>query len=183
MEYSGTETGVAIDSAGVDWVRVSLRSGIGESSIVATRAVLLTETGDITELDGSRPVAFPGAPKSDLYVVVHHRDHLPVMSAFPVDFSSGGAAYDFTTSMTQAYSAGWDPMVEVGTGKFGLIAADVNKDGQITVLDFNLWLTSTKSALTGYLDEDIDLDQNVTTTDFNTFLMNTKAALRSQVPD
>ncbi|MFV1980976.1 MAG: sialidase family protein [Rhodothermia bacterium] len=183
LAYEGTESGVSVDSAGVDWVLVSLRTGTGSASTVATRAALITEDGAITEFDGSRPVSFPGAPKSSLYVVVAHRNHIPIMSATAVDFSSGDGSYDFTTAMNQAYSNAGLPMVDLGGGKFGMFGGDLNHDGQVTAIDFNAWLVATKAAMSGYLDEDFTLDSLVTVPDFNLFLVNTKSVAHSQVPE
>ena len=181
--YEGTETGVSIDTAGVDWVRISLRTGIDSASTVATRAALVREDGTITEVDGSQTVSFPGAPQTNLYIVVAHRNHLPIMSSSTVDFSSGIAVYDFTTAMTQAYEEDRNPMIELAPGKFGMIGGDINTDGQITAGDFNLWLVATKAGATGYLLEDLTLDNNVTASDFNLFLVNTKTGGKTQVPD
>jgi hypothetical protein len=183
LAYEGTESGVSVDSAGVDWVLVSLRAGTGSASTVATRAALIKEDGAITEFDGNRSVSFPGAPKSSLYVVVAHRNHVPIMSATAVDFSSGAGSYDFTTGVTQAYSNGGFPMVDLGGGRYGMFAGDYNHDGQVTAIDFNAWLVATKAVLSGYLNEDFTLDSLVTVPDFNLFLVNTKAVAHSQVPE
>ena len=55
-------------------------------------------------------------------------------------------------------------------------------DGQVTTLDFNSWLVSTKLAETGYLQWDFNGDGQVTVLDFNLWLVNTKAAVTSKVP-
>lgn len=183
MAYSGTESGIAVDSQGVDWILMSLRTGVGSESTVATRAALITDDGDITEFDGTRAVSFPGAPRSSLYVVVRHRNHIPIMSAIPVDFSSGEGSYDFTTAETKAYSVGGVPMADLGSGQFAMFGGDHNHDGQVTATDFNAWLAATKSSASGYRNEDFTLDSLVTVPDFNLFLVNTKAVVRSQVPD
>jgi N-acetylneuraminic acid mutarotase len=68
----------------VDWVVVELRSGTEESSKVASRAAFLKNNGSIVDIDGFSPVSFNGISSGNYYVVVHHRSHLPIMSANPV---------------------------------------------------------------------------------------------------
>lgn len=125
----------------------------------------------------------PTGGYDDLYVVVDHRNHAAVMTRDPLDVSSGSASWDFTTSMDQAYTAGGSPMKDLGGGKFGLFACDINVDGRITVLDFTAWLTSTTAGETGYVETDCNLDANVTVLDFADWLANTTAGAASRVPE
>jgi hypothetical protein len=132
-------------------------------------------------LDGSSPVKFSTISDGDYYIVVRHRNHLAVMSATAQPFSSGSVTnYDFTTPQGQAY--GTNPMVALSGGGFGLYAGDSNKDGQITVLDFNTWNVNTKAGQTGYVADDMNLDTQVTALDFNRWNTNTKLGAVTNVP-
>ena len=64
----------------------------------------------------------------DLYVLLHHRNHLPVMSALPA--TSSDCAADYCVDFTQQQSRGSNSR-ELADGVFGMIAGDVNRDGMI----------------------------------------------------
>ena len=67
----------------VDWVVVELRIGEAASTKVASRAAFLKADGSIVDLDGISDLAFKGLDPliTSYYIVVHHRNHLPIMSA------------------------------------------------------------------------------------------------------
>jgi len=163
----------------VDWVLVELRTGPA-SATVATRAAFLKNDGTIVDLDGLSPVLFTGLSAGNYYIVIRHRNHLAVMSANSVSLSGIGSLYNFTTAQTQAY--GTNPMAALAGGGFGLYAGDSNKDGQITVLDFNTWNFNTKAGQTGYVADDMNLDAQVTALDFNRWNTNTKLGAVTNVP-
>ncbi|MFC2085757.1 PPC domain-containing protein [Bacteroidota bacterium] len=184
MEYSGSEALTTFPVGTIDWVLVELRTGSHDSTLVvgSTKALLLMSTGSIVSLGGGTPV-FAGVVPGNYYVVVRHRNHLPVLSPGPIDLTGGSGSWSFVDSLGAAHSSGGAPMKELGDGNFAMFACDINVDRQITVSDFNLWLTSTKAVATGYLQEDCNLDSQVTVSDFNLWLTNTKAVASSQVPD
>jgi hypothetical protein len=184
MDYDGAESVTGLPGGVVEWVLVSLRTGIGPETEVANsvRPAFVTFDGSIVGLDGGA-LDFPGVAPGSYHVVVRHRNHLPVMSASARSFGSGPVVIDFTSSLAVAHTSGGDAMTEVETGLWAMIAGDAGADGQITTSDFNDWLVATKAAGVGYLQADFNLDGQVTTLDFNLFLMNTKAAFSSQVPD
>ena len=59
---------------------MSLRNDISSTSIVGQRAGLLKFDGTIVDLDGVSPLAFV-VDEGSYYVVIEHRNHLPIMSA------------------------------------------------------------------------------------------------------
>jgi len=119
--YTGTETATPTATS-VDWVLVELRSDA--STLVARSAALLNEDGSVTARinDVTYPAVVDGA---SYYVVVWHRNHMPVMSGsaqtVPVtsfDFTSSGNLY------------GSNPAVDVsGSGLFAMVAGDVTHNG------------------------------------------------------
>ena len=73
--------------------------------------------GSVVDLDGSSQVKFNGIVPGNYYIVIRHRNHLPIMSANPVNLSfTNSLLYDFSTAQTQAY--GTQPMKDFGGGVF-----------------------------------------------------------------
>jgi hypothetical protein len=124
----------------------------------------------------------PTGGVDSLFVVVDHRNHAAVMTPQMLDVSSGSVAWDLTTSMSQAYTAGGSPMKDLGGGVFGMFACDSSVDGQVTAPDFNLWNASTTAGETGYRPADCNLDGQVTAPDFNLWNANSTAGAASKVP-
>jgi hypothetical protein len=184
MEYDGTESVASLPDAAIDWVLVSLRTATGsDTEVVGSRKpAFVVGDGSVVGLDG-QDLAFDGVSAGAYYTVVMHRNHLPVMSAAAVDFTSGPASIDFTTAIGQAHTSGGPPMKQVETGIWAMIGSDADADGQVTSSDFNEWLIKSKSVASGYLSADFDMDAQVTASDFNMFLVNTKAVYSSQVPN
>ncbi|MGA7305327.1 MAG: hypothetical protein WBW88_10655, partial [Rhodothermales bacterium] len=181
VEHTGTEWLYDPPADLVDWVVVSARTGTDAATEVARRSALLRGDGSIVDIDGG-PLMMPTAGLDSLYVVVDHRNHMAVMTPGRIDVSSGSATWDFTTSMSQAFAGGGIPMKDLGGGRFGLFACDVNVDGSSTALDFVTWLASTTAGETGYIQSDCNLDGNVTALDFVLWVANTTAGAASQVP-
>lgn len=84
--YSGKEYSDDIPIEVIDWVLVSLRSNTDKDSEVACRAGFLLGDGSIVDLDGTSPLAF-AVDQGSYYVVVEHRNHLPIMSSIVIPLS------------------------------------------------------------------------------------------------
>ena len=131
--YLGTEAAATFPTNAVDWVIIELRSDL--TTIVSRRAGLLLSDGSVVDIDGSGPVKFKDVSDGNYYVVVRHRNHLPIMSANPVSLNSTNSLlYDFSTSQSQAF--GTNAIKDLGGGYFGMIGGDTNSDGFIDILDF-----------------------------------------------
>ena len=167
----------------IDWVLVSLRTGMSASTHVAgsEQAALLRRDGTIVGADENL-IEFSGIAPGRYFVVLRHRNHLAVMSSQRVDFTTGFGSWDFTAGTDKAYTAGPTPMVSFGDGKTGLFAADASGDGQVTATDYNIFLAQTKTGTEGYTEGDFNLDGQVTAADFNAFLKNSSQSAGSQVP-
>jgi hypothetical protein len=159
--YSGIEKVVSnfftSNASIVDWVLIELRTGTSASTIVAQRAGLLRNDGIIVGLDGVSPLRF-GLPAGNYYIVVHQRNHLSIMSGSTVTINSYPPAvtYDFTTAMTQAYTTGPDPMIDLGGGIFGMIGGDSSSDNFIDGDDFIG--PDNERFQSGYLESDTNMD-------------------------
>ena len=90
----------------VDWILVELRTGTAASTKVAERAGFVKKDGTVVGPDGTSPLRF-GVKDGNYYIVVSHRNHLPIMSANPVALSNASvASYDFTTGNDKYYGTG-----------------------------------------------------------------------------
>ena len=167
----------------VDWVYLRAYSGNSVDSLVqeAETVGFLKSDGTIVGLDGNSPVAF-NLPNGQYFVAVYHRNHIPVISATPVDFGTPTPSYDFTDSVNKAYTKGGAAMKDLGDGNFGMFACDPSADGQITALDFTIWITSTTAGQSGYQSADCNLDGLVTALDFGLWIQNTTAGAGSRIP-
>ncbi|MDP2401191.1 MAG: HYR domain-containing protein, partial [Actinomycetota bacterium] len=121
--YTGAEIlPTPLPSTVVDWVLVEIRSDIATG--VARRAGLLHR-------DGSVAVSFDGSAVSGqaYFIVVFHRNHLPVMSATAIEIPVSGATYNFTL-LSNVYGGGAILLGIPGKGAlYGMIAGDVSRNG------------------------------------------------------
>jgi hypothetical protein len=116
--YAGTETLPSPLSADVvDWVLVELRSDV--NTTLEKKAGLLYK-------DGSIRVSFSGSSTGGDYVVVWHRNHMPVMSAGKVNLPISGASYNLSSS---GNLYGTNPAIFLDGSTYGMIAGDVTHNG------------------------------------------------------
>lgn len=131
LDYDGTESIGTLPANTVDWVLVELRTGTAASTTVDTVAALLLSDGSVVASSGTGAVPFKGLTPGNYYLVLHHRNHLSVMTASTVSLTrSSASTYDFTSALTQAYDNPSitlnDQMVNLGSGVYGLWAGDAN---------------------------------------------------------
>jgi hypothetical protein len=72
------------DSAIVDWVIIELRDSIDPTVVIDSRPALLEADGEVKSVDGVTPILDVFTP-GEYFVAIHHRNHLPVMTASPHD--------------------------------------------------------------------------------------------------
>ncbi len=147
----------------VDWVFLELRDKTDSDVIVATRSALLRRDGRVVDVDGSSPVSFSKVAVDEYYLVVKHRNHLGVMSAFPIAFSTTAVMVDFTNDINKIFGA-FNGVTDLGDGFLGLYSGDFNHSGQIQNTDFN-FMIPTLGVPAGYLPGDHDLNGQVQNTD------------------
>ena len=164
--YSGTEAVGVMPANVVDWVLVELRDASSAANAnlgtrIARQAGLLLSNGNIVSTDGS-PMFFAVAVSNNLFVVVHHRSHLGILSANALSFSAGNYSYNFSTSATQAY--GLSPQKQLASGIWGMLGGDADCNGEIMPADIDvIWKASAGKA--GYLMGDFNLDGQVDNAD------------------
>jgi hypothetical protein len=118
----------------VDWVLVELRS-TPDGPAVASRSAFLRNDGYVVGEDGVTPYLPFDVSSGAYYVVVKHRNHLPVMSAIPVTLTADDVAtYDFTTGSDQSYG-GSSGTVLLSNNMWGMTAGDANGDGAVNAQD------------------------------------------------
>jgi hypothetical protein len=149
----------------VDWVLVELRSEPAGSTITS-RSCLLMNNGYVASIDHPL-VLFYGIDPGDYYVIIRHRNHISLMSSYPVPFNSNGSYhYCDLGSSTNLYGSGGYAILNDRT--CGLIAGDADQDGGVYPSDRNEhWRIQSGSS--GYLSGDFNLDGNVFPNDRNNF--------------
>jgi hypothetical protein len=161
--YDGTESVVAIPANAVDWVLVELRdASIAAAATSATRiarkAGFIMGNGNILSTDGS-PIFFTMGISNNLFVVVHHRNHLGILSANALFPSGGNYSYDFTTDFDKTFG-GILGCIELASGLWGMMGGDGDCDGEILMEDMNV-LWHPNAGKSGYLQGDFNLDGQI----------------------
>lgn len=181
--YYGEENVDSIPAGIVDWVLVELRDTLsvadaGQTTMVERKACFLNSSGQVVNLDGSPLVRFATKIKDSLFVVVRHRNHLPVISAVPLVNNLGTYSFDFSASAS-AYG-GINAQKDLGNGMFAIIAGDMNGDGIIDYFDkTTAW--ELEAGTFGYKNADLDLNGHVDNRD-KVELLEVNQGFISQVP-
>lgn len=167
--YSGTElVGTGFFSAHpniVDWILVELRTGISASTIIGRKAGFLTRTGNVVGMDGVSSL-FLTKPKGNYFIVIYHRNHIPIMSSISTSLDYFSQLYNFTTEISRAY--GVNSMVQLSVGVFGMFAADANGNGQVQNNDReNFWVP--QNGQSGYKAADFNMNGQVQNNDNESF--------------
>ena len=168
----------------VDWILVEFRDAPSAalavpSTRIGTYAALLLNNGDIVNPYNYGPLYVNYEIINDLFAVVYHRNHLAIMSAGPLNESSGNYTYDFTIGPNQAY--GTAAQKDLGNGKFGMYAGDFNADGEIDNSDkSSIWFGD--AGKLGYFQSDGNLDGQADNLDKNDEWLN-NLNISSQIPE
>lgn len=171
FNYSGSENVNDIPSADiVDWVLVELRKasqpGLAtESSRVAMRACFLLKDGSVVDLDGSSTPVFEIAETGNMYAVVYHRNHLPVVTGDSIAIGNNeNYEYSISDGVNKNYNG--TPTIVLSNGIYGLIQARIDQSVSPFTIDLNdksrAWDMRMQS---GYLIEDTNLDGIVNAVD------------------
>jgi len=169
--YQGTETANNIGINTVDWVLVTIRTDLENTSVVDTAAALLQNDGKIISSQGGL-LTFDVdiLDRDSIYVAVYHRNHVGVMSAAKVARNDITFTYDFTPTANNAFGS-VNGVTDLGDGYYGLISGDADANGQVQTTDFNQFVQDL--GLSGYLPEDFNLNSQVQNTDLqNLFIPN-----------
>ena len=161
--YSGNEFVISIPPKVVDWVLVELKKSYNGPA-VAKRAAFLRNDGIIIDTGtvATDYVNFYGISPGDYFIVIKHRNHIPVMSANAVSLP-GNSIHDFTSDSNFVY---WKKsIINLGNGKFGMVSGDNDNDGVISVSDYNYISNSMNKS--GYNNSDDDMNGIISKSDYN----------------
>ena len=182
--YNGLENVAAIPLSNiVDWVLVELRDAPDAPSAtpattVDKQAAFLLNDGSLVGLDGSSILTFDHTIIHSLFVVIWHRNHLPIMTANPLTQVDGTYEYNFKFDGMSAY--GTDAQKNLGTNMYGMYAADPNADGNINLSDKTIW--TNQAGTQGYVPTDFNMDGQVNNADKNDKWLPNEGE-ESQVPE
>ena len=178
--YAGTESVDTIPADVVDWVLIELcdttDADLATAKTVITRqAAFLLDDGKIVDVNSNGIIAGVSVNSNgscsiagisvtnNLFVVIFHRNHLPIMSANPVAESDEIFTYDFTTPAGQAF--GTDAQKNIG-GVYAMFAGDGDANGTIESADKNnIW--NLQAGMKGYFSGDFNMDGQVMNHDKN----------------
>ncbi|MCE7996940.1 MAG: hypothetical protein HEP71_33570 [Roseivirga sp.] len=185
--HSGTESATAPGTA-VDWVLVELReagsaAGALASTKVGSAAGFLMNDGSIKATDGTSnlTVSLSGNSGASFYVVIYHRNHLPIMSANAISESSGTYSIDFTSSSANTYQT-TSALASLTGGKFAMIAGDADGDGDVDATDLTTWRNQNGDPFVyNSTNGDFNLDGAINAVDRNDFQQK-NVTKTSQVP-
>lgn len=124
------------NNAIVDWVYVATLDPITPTTKLQTRAALVQRDGDVVDLDGVSPVSMPIDADGNYHIMVGHRNHLSIRTASAQALGDNTiAAYNFTTSQSQAYQdvaiTSNAAMKDLTGGVFGLWGGNANSNNTV----------------------------------------------------
>ena len=196
------ELGRKVTETIVDWVLMELRAsapgaGAGAALPVVNgfAAGLLLSDGRIAGIEegattsvaalslGGVPIAAGFAQGSEVYVLIHHRNHLPVMSARPASTRGSGCGADYCADLRRRQSYVGCRQLRHADGNWLMAAGDTNRSGAVSwgdddfLLD-NLGLVLEESVAyvpggSNYLvDGDLNFDGEVSPDDYRLIIEN-----------
>ena len=163
--YNGSENVSSMPNPSVvDWVLVELRDAPDAANAtlatrIARQAAFILSDGSIVGTDGFSPLSFNVTVTQDLFGVIWHRNHLAIMSNFPLTQVGNNYTYDFSSGSGQVFGTTVGHK-EVGTGVWGMPGGDGNGDRQVNNGDkIDVWIPQAGSS--GYYSGDFNMDGQV----------------------
>lgn len=171
------------DHSVVDWVYVEVWDyppyGMGNGDkerghLVDSTSALLLSDGTIVDIEGNKYVSFEHLEDNEYYVLIRHRNHLSILSAKPITFSSEKiSSIDFTRDIKSAFDKGGNsstqsPLKE-NNGRLLMYAGECVADGMVMVSDVIKLLPYLNQS--GYLTADMNFDGLVSNID-RLFILN-----------
>lgn len=112
------------NDAVVDWVLVELRDKNTSATVIQTKSALIQRDGDIVDLDGISPLAFPGIDDDNYYVSIKHRNHLAIRTPSVLSLSTTATtAYEFTSAASKALNG---IQATLSGGYYGMYGGNAN---------------------------------------------------------
>ncbi len=157
----------------VDWVLVSLRTDPSPGSAVCRKAALVLDDGEIYFVEEFDCCGIDD--DVEYYMVIEHRNHLPIMSPSKMPIVEGKVSFDFTNSNSFVALLGTGQK-EITPGRWVMIAGNGQQDdfiesGDINVNDLSKW-SREEGDNSGYYFSDFDLNGDVNVQDKGLVLRN-----------
>lgn len=183
--YQGTEgqtfSNSDYDPTSVDWVLLSLRTGVDATTEIHQAAGILKQDGTIAFLQGS---AYQGTVPGPYYVMIEHRNHIGVLSAQTLTAQNSVLTYDFTTQNSWLPANGGFGQQILAAGLWGLYAADGDQVSDLVSYDINgadrIFWSIDNGIFMAYRASDYDLNGEITGAD--RILWNGNTGINSGVP-
>jgi len=170
--YGETENVVTTPNIDVvDWILLEFRDAPGDASTATSattfeyQAAFLLKDGSIVGIDGYTDLILNNQVNNNLYAVIHHRNHIPIMSSGPIPLSGNLYEYDFTGSETTVYG-GDTGYVEIAPGIWGMVSGDGLCDGVINI-DDKIVVWEIEAGNSGYHSADFNMNGNIDNKDKN----------------
>lgn len=170
--YDGTENVTSLPTNEItDWILVELleRDQFLQQKFnsMSRQAGFIMQDGTITGLDGESSLEVEISEFDSLYVWIHHRNHLSVMSSKALLLVNGIYSYDFTDNDSNTFFS-QQALKKLSDDKWGVLSGDGNTDGHISNQDKNdSWLMQNNNS--GYYSSDFNMDGEVNGTDINLY--------------
>ncbi|MBI5402304.1 MAG: hypothetical protein HY959_02800 [Ignavibacteriae bacterium] len=165
----------------VDWIIIEIRDSKDFAVPIDTIAAFLRNDGRVLSVLGDSlvPLKIEIVP-DNYYIIIRHRNHIAVMSNNPVFLNSFTELYDFTLGAEMYYG---NQANQLSNGKYALYPGDADRNGNVNILDYQIFKSESISANTGYIFSDFNLDGLLTGSDFNIFAPVNKNHAKTNVPN
>ncbi|MCD4732199.1 MAG: PKD domain-containing protein, partial [Bacteroidales bacterium] len=157
----------------IDWILFELRETSGgiwtatSDSIIYRQAAFLRNNGYVVDLDGGSNLHLNAILTEDLYLIIWHRNHICIMSGFPLQLFGNLFIHDFTTGLDKVYG-GINGYKQLDPGVWGMAGGDGNGDGLINLFDKDsAWIQF--AGKKGYFNGDYNIDGQINNLDKNDY--------------
>lgn len=154
----------------VDWIVLEFRRKLISNKPMYVTG-FLRQDGRIVDLDGKSPILLNSGnvDSGDFFVSIKHRNHLAIITENPIPIYPDipEASIDFTNPQILFGRANAVKPLGYDNGSllFGMIAGDINQDGVINDIDYEL--TWKARDIEGYFLGDFNMNGIITTKDLN----------------
>ena len=162
--YTGTESVASFPPNTIDWVMVELRDAPSAASAtsatrIARKAAFIRNDGRIINLDGTLTLNFGSLTVSNsLFALVHHRNHISILSANGLTVAGGVYTYNFTTGSGQAFGGTLAQKLVGGSGEWAMFGGNGDGNGTVDISDKDpTW--KNQAGKKGYLKSDYNFDK------------------------
>jgi hypothetical protein len=190
--YQGTETVSSIQNGNiVDWVLIELRDTTDATlatgnTIIDRQAAFLMKNGYVIGMDGNNTNfgAYSFTSVADindsLFIAIKHRNHLGVISAYPLIYNKGIYSFDFSTGSENVFG-GASGYNELSPGIWGMVSGNGDANGIIDANDKTIsW--EIQAGESGYFQGDYNMDSQIENKDKDDFWF-FNINKQSQVPE